>query len=444
MGEARRLGHGRRPPPRADPPRPGDGPQPLPNGEPGALLPRLRAGGRLRGPRGDEPHRRPRRRVLGADGAARGGGGPRDSPAETCAAARRGARSHDGVPRRLRAARNRRPARRRAARRRLPRRLPADEARRAGLDRRDEGPSLVGLERLSRDASLAALLLLGPVARARARRSRCATTSRVRGSLVELALAAIQFGLALAAFLVWWRSPRRGALAARLNVVATLARGHRLRVGPPRSSPGSGADRWTSSRSASTTTRRRSTCASALRSRPTASRTSCARFAAEPWLSEVLVLSTCNRTEIYAVTDAPDGDGARAGDAAPPPARRARRRRQRATRGALGETAADHLFRVAAGLESAILGESEIQGQLKEAHRVGLEVRGRRPDARPPRGVGAAGGQAHAHRDAASAAAPSRTATPPTRPCAACSAGSSSGPCSSSAPARWRRSPRSR
>jgi hypothetical protein len=40
--------------------------------------------------------------------------------------------------------------------------------------------------------------------------------------LAELALSAVQFGLALASFLVWWRSPRRGALAARLNVIATL------------------------------------------------------------------------------------------------------------------------------------------------------------------------------------------------------------------------------
>lgn len=85
----------------------------------------------------------------------------------------------------------------------------------------DEGPSLVGLERLSRDASLVALLLLGP---SLVLGLKIALRDDVAGPwvLVELALGATQFGLALAAFLVWWRSPRRGALAATLNVVATL------------------------------------------------------------------------------------------------------------------------------------------------------------------------------------------------------------------------------
>lgn len=96
-------------------------------------------------------------------------------------------------------------------------------------------------------------------------------------------------------------------------------------------------------------------------------------FAAEPWLSEALVVSTCNRTEIYAVTDVPEASSL---------ALAAFRRLVPSAPGEddvymrrLGETAAEHMVRVASGLESAILGESEIQGQLKEAHRVGLEVR---------------------------------------------------------------------
>ena len=97
--------------------------------------------------------------------------------------------------------------------RRMKRDVPASGA--------DEGPSLVGLERLSRDASLASLLLLGP---SLVLGLKITLRDDVVGPWVvaELALSALQFGLALAAFLVWWRSPRRGALASRLIVLATL------------------------------------------------------------------------------------------------------------------------------------------------------------------------------------------------------------------------------
>lgn len=84
-----------------------------------------------------------------------------------------------------------------------------------------EGPSLFGLQRLARDASLAGLLLLGP--------------SLVLGWMVlsrmsvgigvarlEMALSALQFGLVLAAGLLWWRWPLRGAVAAWLNIAALL------------------------------------------------------------------------------------------------------------------------------------------------------------------------------------------------------------------------------
>ena len=97
-------------------------------------------------------------------------------------------------------------------------------------------------------------------------------------------------------------------------------------------------------------------------------------FAAEAWLTEVLVLSTCNRTEVYAVTEAPDGTSLalatlrRLLPGAPGEDIGAYAKR-------IGEAAAGHLCRVAAGLESSILGESEIQGQLKEAHRAGLAAR---------------------------------------------------------------------
>ena len=82
------------------------------------------------------------------------------------------------------------------------------------------GPSLVGLQRLARDASFAGLALLGPglllgyqvVARA-------GTSAWAQ---VGIALATLQFLLLLAAWWLWWRRPLRGPVAAALNVAATL------------------------------------------------------------------------------------------------------------------------------------------------------------------------------------------------------------------------------
>lgn len=84
-----------------------------------------------------------------------------------------------------------------------------------------DGPSLTGLARLSRDASLASLVLLAPSLVLGAQVSLRADAHGA-WTLVELALSAVEFALALAAFVVWWRVPRRGVLAARLAVLATL------------------------------------------------------------------------------------------------------------------------------------------------------------------------------------------------------------------------------
>jgi glutamyl-tRNA reductase len=91
------------------------------------------------------------------------------------------------------------------------------------------------------------------------------------------------------------------------------------------------------------------------------------RIREEGWADEALLLSTCNRTELYVVTRVEDG-GERALRAllaalpgAPAEAAGLYRRRR-------GEAAAEHLFRVAAGLESALVGETEVQGQVRDAH----------------------------------------------------------------------------
>lgn len=93
------------------------------------------------------------------------------------------------------------------------------------------------------------------------------------------------------------------------------------------------------------------------------------RMKRELGVAELVYLATCNRVEITYRED----DGQRAGDrrrqifrlltgrdAAPGEA-------ERTLRGWLGEGAVEHLFLVASGLDSAQLGEREIQGQLRDA-----------------------------------------------------------------------------
>ncbi|HST58157.1 MAG TPA: glutamyl-tRNA reductase [Longimicrobium sp.] len=92
--------------------------------------------------------------------------------------------------------------------------------------------------------------------------------------------------------------------------------------------------------------------------------------------SEAVVLSTCNRTEVYlSLPDGSDGvDHARAllsariDAAGNEGARYFYEHRDR--------QAAEHLFRVASGLDSMILGEPQIQGQVKEAYATAREVSG--------------------------------------------------------------------
>jgi glutamyl-tRNA reductase len=92
--------------------------------------------------------------------------------------------------------------------------------------------------------------------------------------------------------------------------------------------------------------------------------------------SEAVILSTCNRTEVYlALPDGSDGVeqargllSARIGAEGSEAARYFYVHRDR--------QAAEHLFRVSAGLDSMILGEPQIQGQVKEAYAAAREVAG--------------------------------------------------------------------
>jgi glutamyl-tRNA reductase len=93
------------------------------------------------------------------------------------------------------------------------------------------------------------------------------------------------------------------------------------------------------------------------------------------YVPEGAILSTCHRVELYAA--ARDGTNARA---------RLQRFWSRQSGVPLwefephlyhleGAKAAEHLFRVASGLDSAIVGESQILGQVRESLRQGLEQR---------------------------------------------------------------------
>jgi len=88
-------------------------------------------------------------------------------------------------------------------------------------------------------------------------------------------------------------------------------------------------------------------------------------------LSEVVLLSTCNRVEVYGVTDWAKG--------------RAHRLFQLLSSAELdftpylyfkeGAEAVEHLFSVASGLDSMVIGETEITGQVKQAYQAAHEAK---------------------------------------------------------------------
>ena len=79
--------------------------------------------------------------------------------------------------------------------------------------------------------------------------------------------------------------------------------------------------------------------------------------------SEVAILSTCNRTELYCNTASPDSVTQWLADF-----HHIERRELAPYLYALPrEQAAQHAFRVAAGLDSMVLGETQILGQMKQA-----------------------------------------------------------------------------
>ena len=98
-------------------------------------------------------------------------------------------------------------------------------------------------------------------------------------------------------------------------------------------------------------------------------------LAAHPAVREAVVLSTCNRTELYLVA----GDPVEAETVALGALAREAGLRPTALIGGIYSErncdAARHLYRVASGLESMVVGEAEVQGQVKRAYEAALAAR---------------------------------------------------------------------
>jgi glutamyl-tRNA reductase len=95
----------------------------------------------------------------------------------------------------------------------------------------------------------------------------------------------------------------------------------------------------------------------------------------EPSVLEAVVLSTCNRTELYLVaTDPVEAETVVVAKLA----RRAGLRPTELLEGVYGQRncdAARHLYRVVSGLDSMVVGEAEVQGQVKRAYDLALAAR---------------------------------------------------------------------
>jgi glutamyl-tRNA reductase len=93
---------------------------------------------------------------------------------------------------------------------------------------------------------------------------------------------------------------------------------------------------------------------------------------------EAVVISTCNRTEVYLVVSGAGGDLVQAeADVLGLLARRAEIRPTELADAIYSPRncdAARHLYRVTASLESMILGEADIQGQVRRAHEVAMRA----------------------------------------------------------------------
>ena len=165
---------------------------------------------------------------------------------------------------------------------------------------------------------------------------------------------------------------RRLARAARGLADAGRLRRHGAGGGgllhPPRGVDDGRRDHRSAARRCFASGPRRSRCASGWRSSRTRVAAALAELTALAPVREAVMLSTCNRVELYVAVD--DADRAAAGLA------EVLARRAGVAVGDLAEhlyqhrdaAAVRHLFRVASSLDSLVVGEPQILGQTKQAH----------------------------------------------------------------------------
>ncbi len=98
------------------------------------------------------------------------------------------------------------------------------------------------------------------------------------------------------------------------------------------------------------------------------------RRLAEAGIEEAVVLATCDRVEVAAIAAEPEAAATRIRRALGEGAGLAPEMLEGAVVARTGTAALAHLFRIAASLESQVVGEPEVLGQVKEAHRRASEL----------------------------------------------------------------------
>src|SRR5215210_8028422 len=105
---------------------------------------------------------------------------------------------------------------------------------------------------------------------------------------------------------------------------------------------------------------------------PCAARSFLRRLKDEGEVAEAVLLSTCNRTELYAVVENEVAHG-RLLEAMASEKGVDRHALERHTYWLTDDEAVRHLYRVASSLESMVVGEAQILGQVREAYRAATE-----------------------------------------------------------------------